>query len=77
MVARMRDVWPRIKETLPLEDEHRAAITAHMKRVPLFRTRFITGGAAGGAVAPSGSEPSRARPAARSAREASGRLNVE
>jgi hypothetical protein len=48
MVARMRDVWPRIKETLPLEDEHRAAITAHMKRVPLFRTRFITGVAAGG-----------------------------
>jgi len=48
MVARMRDVWPSIKETLPLEDEHRAAITAHMERVPLFRTRFITGGAAGG-----------------------------
>jgi serine/threonine-protein kinase HipA len=37
MVARMRDVWPAIGATLPLADEQRAAITAHLDSVPLFR----------------------------------------
>src|SRR5208283_534313 len=41
MVGRMRDVWPTIKETLPLVDEQRAAITAHMESVPLFRAGAI------------------------------------
>jgi len=43
MVARMRDVWPSLSDTLSLEDEHRAAVTAHMERVPLFRASSKTG----------------------------------
>jgi serine/threonine-protein kinase HipA len=36
MVGRMREVWPAIKETLPLANDLREAITEHMARVPLF-----------------------------------------
>ncbi len=36
MVVRMRDVWPAIKDALPLDDKLREAITAHMGTIPLF-----------------------------------------
>ena len=36
MVERMRDVWPAIKDTLPLANDLRQTITEHMARVPLF-----------------------------------------
>lgn len=35
-VERMRDVWPTIKDMLPLADDLRKEITEHMTRVPLF-----------------------------------------
>jgi serine/threonine-protein kinase HipA len=43
IVTRMRDVWPTIKDALPIDDEQRAAITAHMDSVPLFNGRAATG----------------------------------
>jgi serine/threonine-protein kinase HipA len=36
MVERMHEVWPAIKDTLPLATDLREAITEHMARVPLF-----------------------------------------
>ncbi len=36
MVARMRDTWPTIAGSLPLTDELRSSITAHMDSLPLF-----------------------------------------
>lgn len=36
MVERMREVWPTIKDTLPLANVLRETITEHMARVPLF-----------------------------------------
>ena len=36
MVERMREVWPAIKDTLPLGGDLREAVTEHMARVPLF-----------------------------------------
>ncbi len=36
MVDRMREVWPAIKDTLPLANDLRETITEHMARVPLF-----------------------------------------
>ena len=36
MVERMREIWPTIKETLPLANDLREAITEHIARVPLF-----------------------------------------
>ena len=38
MVGRMRDVWPAIKDTLPIDDFHKRAVTEHMDSVPLFKT---------------------------------------
>jgi serine/threonine-protein kinase HipA len=38
-VDRMREVWPQIRDTLPLIDEHRAAVSAHMAALPLFAAR--------------------------------------
>jgi hypothetical protein len=32
----MHEVWPAIKDTLPLANDLREAITEHMARVPLF-----------------------------------------
>jgi serine/threonine-protein kinase HipA len=43
MVARMREVWPAIKDTLPIDDAHKIAITQHMSRVPLFQATNPTG----------------------------------
>ena len=37
MVGRMRDVWPAIKGTLPIDDFHKRVVTEHMDRVPLFK----------------------------------------
>jgi hypothetical protein len=36
MVDRMREVWPAIKDTLPLANDLWETITEHMARVPLF-----------------------------------------
>jgi hypothetical protein len=36
MVERMHEIWPTIKDTLPLANDLRETITAHMARVPLF-----------------------------------------
>lgn len=36
-VARMRDVWRAIEDTLPIADDHKRAITQHMATVPLFQ----------------------------------------
>jgi serine/threonine-protein kinase HipA len=38
MVDRMREMWPKVAPGLPLDDADRALITAHMDRVPLFRS---------------------------------------
>ncbi|MDP9024228.1 MAG: HipA domain-containing protein [Candidatus Eremiobacteraeota bacterium] len=42
MVNRIREVWPSIRETLPIDHEHRSAITQHMERVPLFKSTART-----------------------------------
>jgi serine/threonine-protein kinase HipA len=39
VVARMRGVWPIIKDTLPIDEAQRTTITAHMESVPLFSER--------------------------------------
>jgi serine/threonine-protein kinase HipA len=39
MVDRMRQVWPQIASTLPMEAGDRELITKHMDRIPLFRPR--------------------------------------
>lgn len=36
MVERMHEIWPTIKDTLPLANDLRETITEHMARVPLF-----------------------------------------
>jgi serine/threonine-protein kinase HipA len=42
MVARMHEVWPTLASSLPLEEEHRKMITAHMERIPLFASKAIS-----------------------------------
>ncbi len=37
MVTRMRDVWPTIKDALPIDDAHRNIVTQQMNTVPLFQ----------------------------------------
>lgn len=39
MVERMREVWPTIKDTLPLANDLRETITQHMATMPLFTGR--------------------------------------
>lgn len=36
MVERMHEMWPTIKDTLPLANDLRETITEHVARVPLF-----------------------------------------
>jgi hypothetical protein len=43
MVMRMREVWPTIKDTLPMDDEQRETIAAHMDSIPLFNERYASG----------------------------------
>lgn len=37
IVSRMREVWPTLKDQLPIDDDHKSAITQHMEQIPLFR----------------------------------------
>lgn len=46
MVDRMRETWPALAPDLPMVAADRETITAHMRRVPLFRPRVRGAGAA-------------------------------
>ena len=40
VVDQMRETWPQIQATLTMEPAHRALVTAHMDRVPLFQPKM-------------------------------------